>query len=215
MTMRQIRQLARPAVEGLSAGRSSTLGVARSTIQDNLKRGLSGGLACPLGRRTDGVLKQVCLTHAGVKRGSPARRAGLGLRRMRTQRPGVQSMCWAEYRAVQNGGVWLPSFCICSGNRAGMSPHAGRTSGGDKVLSITRQENHDVDPKPRVVREAESCVAVLGASNYHLRRGAWTQKMADDRGHVRMVRFFGGVLFFFCLRLVRPGQSDIRRPQGA
>jgi len=47
-----------------------TLGVARSTIQDNLKRASAAGLAWPLaGDFTDGVLEQRLFAHAGVKRG--------------------------------------------------------------------------------------------------------------------------------------------------
>lgn len=49
LTMRQIRQMLRPARDGVSAREiGRTLGVARSTIQDNLKRASAAGLACPL-----------------------------------------------------------------------------------------------------------------------------------------------------------------------
>ena len=71
LTMRQIRQMLRLARDGVSAREiGRTLGVARSTIQDNLKRASAAGLAWPLaGELTDAVLEQRLFAHAGVKRG--------------------------------------------------------------------------------------------------------------------------------------------------
>lgn len=49
LTMRQIRQMLRLAEEGISAREMGRmLGVARSTIQDNLKRAQEAGLAWPV-----------------------------------------------------------------------------------------------------------------------------------------------------------------------
>jgi IS30 family transposase len=49
LTMRRIRQMLRLARDGVSAREiGRTLGVARSTIQDNLKRAAVAGLAWPL-----------------------------------------------------------------------------------------------------------------------------------------------------------------------
>jgi Homeodomain-like domain len=71
LTMRQIRQMLRLARDGVSAREiGRTLGVARSTIQDNLKRASTAGLAWPLaGDLTDAVLEQRLFAHAGVRRG--------------------------------------------------------------------------------------------------------------------------------------------------
>jgi DNA invertase Pin-like site-specific DNA recombinase len=56
LTMRQIRQMLRLARDGVSAREiGRTLGVARSTIQDNLKRASAAGLAS-MGRLTLNVL---------------------------------------------------------------------------------------------------------------------------------------------------------------
>lgn len=49
LTMRQLRHMLRPAQDGVSAREiGRRLGVARSTIQDNLKRAAAAGLAWPL-----------------------------------------------------------------------------------------------------------------------------------------------------------------------
>jgi transposase len=59
LTMRQIRQMLRLASEGISAREiGRMLGVARSTIQDNLKRTREAGLAWPVpGELTDAVIE--------------------------------------------------------------------------------------------------------------------------------------------------------------
>ena len=71
LTMRQLRQMLRLARDGVSAREIAvTLGVARSTIQDNLKRATAAGLSWPLpGEMTDDVLENRLFDHAGVKQG--------------------------------------------------------------------------------------------------------------------------------------------------
>ena len=71
LTMRQIRQLLRLAHDGVSAREMGRrLGVARSTIQDNLKRAKAAGIVWPLPDDvTDDVLEQRMFARAGVKAG--------------------------------------------------------------------------------------------------------------------------------------------------
>jgi len=80
-----------------------TLGVARSTIQDNLKRATVAGLAWPLaGDLTDAALEQRLFPHAGAKRGFRRRtEPDWGSLACELKRPGVNLMVlWEEYRAV-------------------------------------------------------------------------------------------------------------------
>jgi Homeodomain-like domain len=108
LTMRQIRQMLRLARDGVSAREiGRTLGVARSTIQDNLKRAAVAGLAWPLaGDLTDAVLEQRLFAHAGVKRGFRRRaEPDWGSLACELKRPGVNLMVlWEEYRAVDPAG---------------------------------------------------------------------------------------------------------------
>ena len=69
--MRQLRQLLRLARDGASARDIAvTLGVARSTIQDNLKRAAAAGLSWPLpGELTDDALEGKLFGRAGVRQG--------------------------------------------------------------------------------------------------------------------------------------------------
>src|SRR3984893_13852306 len=115
LTMRQIRQMLRLARGGVSAREiGRTLGVARSTIQDNLKRASAAGLAWPLaGDLTDGVLEQRLFAHAGVKRGFRRRaEPDWGSLACELKRPGVNLMVlWEEYRAVDPAGYGYSRFC--------------------------------------------------------------------------------------------------------
>jgi IS30 family transposase len=62
LTMRQLRYLLRLHHDGVSAREiGRLLGVARSTIQDNLKRAAAAGLQWPLADDTDEVWNSGCL----------------------------------------------------------------------------------------------------------------------------------------------------------
>ena len=94
LTMRQIRQMLRLHRDGVSAREiGRTLGVARSTVQDNLKRAAAAGLAWPLtAELTDDVLEQRLFARAGVRSGFRRLvRAGLGGPGARTEAPRRQS----------------------------------------------------------------------------------------------------------------------------
>src|SRR4051794_41827725 len=71
LTMRQLRQMLRLAREGVSAREiGRTLGVARSTVQDNLKRAEAADLRWPLPAAiTDPVLERRLFAPAGVRPG--------------------------------------------------------------------------------------------------------------------------------------------------
>ena len=68
LTMRQLRQMLRMHHDGVSAREiGRTLGVARSTIQDNLERARVAGIGWPLPCEwTDEILEQRLFARAGV-----------------------------------------------------------------------------------------------------------------------------------------------------
>ncbi len=70
--MRQLRQMLRLAGSGTSSREIAVvLGVARSTVQVNLKRAALAGLTWPLpGELTDDALERRLFARAGVKQGS-------------------------------------------------------------------------------------------------------------------------------------------------
>src|SRR3954470_24191330 len=71
LTMRQLRQMLRLARDGVAEREiGRTLGVARSTVQDNIKRAEAAGLRWPLPAEiTDPVLEQRLFARAGVRPG--------------------------------------------------------------------------------------------------------------------------------------------------
>lgn len=75
LTMRHIRQMLRLAGSGTSSREIAVmLGIARSTVQDNLKRAAMAGLSWALASGlTDDVLEAKLFVHPGVKRGQRLR----------------------------------------------------------------------------------------------------------------------------------------------
>jgi transposase len=201
LTMRQIRQILRLAGDGISArmiGRM--LGVARSTIQDNLTRAAAAGLAWPLpADLTDDVLEDRLFARAGVKRGF-RRRPEPDWARLacEVKRPGVNLMVlWEEYRAAHPEGYGYSRFCdLFREFERRLSPVMRQDhAAGDKVfVDYSGKKIGIIDRATGVVREAEIFVAVLGASSFTYAEATWTQALPDwIGGHVRMFRFFGGV----------------------
>lgn len=201
LTMRQLRQMLRLARDGVSARDIAvTLGVARSTVQDNLKRATAAGLTWPLpGEMTDDALEARLFDRAGVKQGMRRRPepvwADLAVE---MKKPGVTLLIlWEEYRAVHPGGYGYSRFCeLFRGFERRLSPTMRQDHvAGDKVfVDYSGKKLAIVDPKTGEIHEAEIFVAVLGGSNFTYAEASWTQTLPDWIGaHVRMFRFFGGV----------------------
>ena len=217
LTMRQLRYMLRLHHDGVSAraiGR--TLGVARSTIQDNLKRAQVAGLTWPLpADLTDEILEQRLFTHAGSKP-SIRRRAepDWAVLARELKRPGVNLVVlWEEYRAADPGGYGYSRFCdLFREFEQRLSPVMRQThAAGDKVfVDYSGKKLGIIDPATGEIRGAEIFVAVLGASGYTYAEASWTQTLPDWIGsHVRMFEFFAG-----CPRLVVPDnlKSGVNKP---
>jgi DNA-binding MarR family transcriptional regulator len=114
LTMRQLRQMLRLHHDGLGAREiGRRLGVARSTIQDNLKRVEAAGLAWPLAPDvSDEVLEQRLFSNSGSKRAVRRRTepdwAALA---RELKRPGVNLVVlWEEYRVGHPDGYGYSSY---------------------------------------------------------------------------------------------------------
>jgi transposase len=180
--------------------RGRSLGAARSTVQDNLKRAEAAGLVWPLDAEiTDAVLEQRLFARAGVRPGVRRRvEPDWGALAREAKRPGVNLMVlWEEYREVHPDGYGYSRFCdLFREFERRLSPvmrqhHAA----GDKVfVDYSGKKVPIVDPGTGVVREAEIFVAVLGASSLTYAEATWSQALPDWIGaHVRLFRFLGGV----------------------
>jgi transposase len=201
LTMRQIRQTLRLASDGISAREiGRMLGVARSTIQDNLKRAKTADLVWPLpANLTDAVLEERLFAHAGAKRGLRRRaEPAWGELVCDLKQPGVNLVVlWEEYRDLHPDGYGYSRFCdLFREFEARLSPVMRQEHrAGDKVfVDYSGKKLGITDRLTGVVREAEIFVAVLGASSFTYAEVTWSQTLPDWIGaHIRMFRFFGGV----------------------
>ena len=201
LTMRQLRHLLRLHHEGVSAREiGRRLGVARSTIQDNLKRAAAAGSAMAIAgechRRRPG--REAVSARRGSVRPAAARRAGLGRAGAELKRPGVNMMVlWEEYREEHPEGYGYSRFCdLLRGFERRLTPvmRQHHVAGDKAFVDYSGKRIGIVDPSTGEIHEAEIFVAVLGASNLTYAEATWTQQLPDWTGaHVRMFRFFGGV----------------------
>lgn len=199
--MRQLRQMLRLAADGTSAREiAMIMGVARSTIQDNLNRAATAGLAWPLpGEMTDEAIEEKLFARAGVKQGQRRRpEPDWATLVVEMRKPAVTlQILWDEYRAVHPGGYGYSRFCeLYRGFEGRLSPTMRQEHvAGDKVfVDYSGKKVAVADPRTGEVREAELFVAVLGASGFTYAEATWTQALPDWIGaHARMFAFFGGV----------------------
>jgi len=115
LSMRQLRTLLRLHHGGVSAREiGRRLGVARSTIQDNLKRAAAAGLAWPLADDvTDEALELRLFGRAGTETGQRRRvEPDWAALARELKRPGVTMMIlWEEYREINQDGYGYSRFC--------------------------------------------------------------------------------------------------------
>src|SRR5271154_2258726 len=201
LSMRQLRHLLRLHHGGVSAREiGRRLGVARSTVQDNLKRAAAAGLAWPLADDvTDDALELRLFGRSGVETGQRRRTepdwAALA---RELKRPGVTMMILREeYREINQESYGYSRFCdLLRGFERRLSPvmRQHRIAGEKAFVDYSGKRIPIVDPTTGEVHEAEIFVGVLGASNLTYAEATWTQQLSDWTGaHVRMFRFFGGL----------------------
>jgi transposase len=176
------------------------LGVARSTIRDNLGRAAKAGFSWPLAPDlTDDILEQRLFSKAGVNpslRHRPEPDWAVLAREIK--RPGVNLMVlWEEYRGAHAEGYSYSQFCChYRAFEKRLSPVMRQHhEAGDKLfVDYSGKKIPIINATTGEVREAEIFVGVLGASNYTYCEATFTQTLPDWVGaHVRMFRFYGGV----------------------
>jgi transposase len=201
LTMRQIRQLLRLHHDGVSARKiGRELGVARSTIRDNLKRAAEAGLSWPVSADlADDALEQRLFSRAGTRRGIRHKtEPDWPLLARELKRPGVSLMVlWEEYRAGHPDGYGYSRFCdlFRSFERQLTPVMRQHHEAGDKLfVDYSGKKVPIVDPHSGEVREAEIFVGVMGASSYTYAEATWSQSLQDwIEAHVRMFRHLNAV----------------------
>ena len=201
LTMRELRQMLRLAYGGVSAREiGRVLGIARSTVQENLGRAAQAGLTWPLpAELTDDALAGRLFARSGAKSGQRRRvEPNWSELIVELKKPGVtMAILWEEYRTIHPQGYGYSRFCdLLRGFQRRLSPTMRQEHvAGDKVfVDYSGKKLGIVDARTGIIREAEIFVGVLGASNFTFAEASWTQALPDWIGsHVRMFRFFGGV----------------------
>jgi transposase len=203
LTMRHLRRIMRLHHEGASAREIvRAVGMARSTVQDALKRAAAAKLSWPLGDElTDEVLEARLFARGGGGVGTGVRKRpepdwGQLVRELR--RPAVTMVIlWDEYRQVHPDGYAYSRFCeLLRAFQQRLSPVMRQHHvAGDKLfVDYSGKRLGIADPVTGEIRMAEIFVAVLGASNYTYADVTWSQTLPDWIGsHVRLFRHIGGV----------------------
>ncbi|MER8912173.1 hypothetical protein NKH99_32270 [Mesorhizobium sp. M0854] len=113
--MRQLRQMLRLAGSGTSSREIAVvLGIARSTVQDNLRRAAAIGLSWPLpSELTDDALENKLFARNGVKQGTRRRtEPNWAHLAVELKKPGVTLLIlWEEYRGSHPDGYGYSRFC--------------------------------------------------------------------------------------------------------
>ena len=124
LSMRQLRHLLRLHHGGVSAREiGRRLGVARSTIQDNLKRAAAAGLAWPLADDVSDEALERQLFGRGAAAPGQRRRVEPDWAALARElkRPGVtMTILWEEYREANPDGYGYSRYATsCAGSNGG------------------------------------------------------------------------------------------------
>lgn len=203
LTMRQLRRIMRLHHEGTSAREiARAVGVARSTVQDAVKRAGAAKLAWPL---PDDVSDEDL---EGRLFARPIGGIGSGARKRpepdwghlvgELRRPAVTMVIlWGEYRQAFPEGYGYSRFCeLLRAYQQRLSPVMRQHHvAGDKLFVDYSGKRLGInDPLTGEICMAEIFVGVLGASNYTYAEVTWSQTLPDWIGsHIRMFAHIGGV----------------------
>lgn len=213
LTVRQLRQMLRLAGSGTSSREIAVvLGIARSTVQDNLQRAAAVGLSWPLpGELTDDALENKLFSRNGVRQGT-----------RRHTEPN-----WADLRSSSRSPA---SLCLSSGrNIAGRIPKASATVAsvncyGDSSSDCHRQCVRSTPPATRsswIIPARRSRSSTARPARSARRRSSWRCWVPPDTplprrpgrkrcptGLARMSGCFG---FSRRSQTRGPGQSEVGR----
>ena len=140
LTMRELRQMLRLAYGGVSAREiGRVLGIARSTVQENLGRAAQAGLTWPLpAELTDDALAGRLFARSGAKSGQRRRvEPNWSELIVELKKPGVtMAILWEEYRTIHPQGYGYSRFCdLLRGFQRRLSPTMRQEHvAGDKVF---------------------------------------------------------------------------------
>lgn len=196
--MRKIREVLRLKFEaGLSdSAIARSIGSARSTVHECVKRAREAGLGWPLPAELDEAALHGRLYRRDVP---PARSPQPDFVKLQAElkRPGVtRLLLWQEYKAKHPDGWQYSVFCdqyrrwLATQDLVLRQHHV---PGQKCFVDYAGHTIGVIDRATGEVREAQIFVAVLGASSYTYAEATWSQALPDWlASHVRALEFFGG-----------------------
>jgi transposase len=198
LPVRKIREVLRLKAAGLSDRQIAlSIGSARSTVQECVRRASAAGLSWPLANGLDESSLHARLYHRAVplsRRPTP----DFAALHAELARPGVtRVLLWQEYKAAHPDGWQYSVFCdryqrwLAGQERVLRQHHAP----GEKLfVDYAGQTVPITDRYSGEERAAQIFVAVLGCSNYTYAEATFSQQLPDWLGaHVRALAYIGGV----------------------
>jgi transposase len=198
LPVRKIREVLRLKAEGFSDRQIAvSIGSARSTVQECIRRAREAGLPWPLPGEIDESVLHAQLYRRAVPLSRTPQPDFAHLHRELARRGVTRLLLWEEYKAAHPDGWQYSVFCdqyrrwLARQELVLRQDHAP----GDKLfVDYAGQTVPIVDRHTGESRPAQVFVAVLGCSNLTHAEGSWTQSAADWLGsHVRALQYFGGV----------------------
>lgn len=199
VSMRKIREILRLTANGLSARQvAASIGVARSTVGECLRRAAEAEVSWPLQEGVDETALERRLYPPPPRRDGAPPSPDCAALHAELRRKGVTLwLLWQEYKSAHPDGYQYSRFCDLYRVWAHTQDAVLRQTHtpGDKCFVDYAGPTVDViDPHSGEVRKAAIFVGVLGYSNYTYAEATWTQNVADWLGsQVRMLEAFAGV----------------------
>lgn len=198
LSMRKIKEVLRLKQQGLSCNAiAGACRIARSTVQEYLKRAKAAGLSWPLPEGlNDNSLDRLLFAKPDPRLKKPL--PDFGHIHTELARKGVTlKLLWQEYRQEQPKGCGYTQFCQHYrrwAKRTKVTMRQEHKAGEKLFVDYAGMSMDIIDPVSGEVSKAEIFVSALGASNYTFACAVPGQDSASWlSAHVQAFRFYGGV----------------------
>lgn len=197
--MRKIREVLRLKGLGLTDRQiAASVGVARSTIAEYVRRAEAAGVAWPLADDVDDCALERLLFAPRAQPANTSHLPDCAYIHAELRRKGVTlRLLWEEYLAEHPDGYRYTQFChhyrVWRG-KLSLSMRQVHKAGEKMFVDFAGQTVPVIDKSTGEVRPAQIFIAVMGASNYTYSEAVASQDIENWIGaHTGAYAFFGGV----------------------
>ena len=200
LSMRKIKEVLRLFYDKRISQRAiaGACGIARSTVQDYIKRFEATGLMWPLPEEVDDSQLNQLLFSRPTSNKTDRPHADWPYIHQELARKGVTlKLLWQEYRQLHPDGYGYTRFCQLYrswARKLKVSMRQVHKAGEKTFVDYAGLSMELIDPLTGEVKSAQVFVAVLGASHYIYAEASASQSLTCWlSSHVRAFRYFGGV----------------------